>query len=79
MAQQFGYLWKVNKLKTIFGGVFKFWFPGEAEQAVKVWEVCRSGKLGKIHRSEGTIYMLKKTLCPPQARKKSNTILRAIK
>ena len=36
----------IKKLNSIFGGVFKFWFPGEAEQAVKVWEACQSGKLG---------------------------------
>ena len=34
------------KVGLNLGGVCKFWFPGEAERAVKVWEACQSGKLG---------------------------------
>ena len=38
-AQPYGYLWKVyKKLNSILGGECKFWFPGERERALKVWE-----------------------------------------
>ena len=77
VPQQYGYIWKVYKKVDL-----NFWWSvqilvpwgGGASReglgSMPEWQVGINSHKWRDH------FMLKKTLCPPQARKKSTTILR---